>query len=352
MSGLLIEGACKRFGVVQALADVSFRAEPGEFVVLLGPSGSGKTTLLRALAGLEPLDAGRVWLDDTLVEDAGSGVRLPPEARRLGMVFQEYALWPHLSAFENVALPLREQRVPDWKGRAREVMERVGLAQHGGRFPFELSGGQQQRVALARALAGRPRMLLFDEPLSNLDAQLREELRLEIARLTREHGITSVYITHDQAEAFFLADQLGVMRAGRLLQFGPPEGIYTAPATHFVAQFTGALGHLEAELRGSVLSRGPLSIELSGDNLPQGRVRVALRPEALTVHRTPQPGALEATPLHCAYGGGYFQVWLGLSGGERLLAHSPVRLPEGAPVWLTLDPSQVLVFADEAVAGR
>ena len=326
------------------------QACPGALVcarrALLGPSGSGKTTLLRALAGLEPLDAGRIWLGETLVEDAGVGLRQPPEDRRLGMVFQEYVLWPHLSVFENVALPLREQRLAEWKVRTHEVLEQVGLSRHLPRFPFELSGGQQQRVALARALAGRPEVLLFDEPLSNLDAQLRDELRLEIAQLTREHGITSVYITHDQAEAFFLADQLGVMSAGRLVQLAPPEQVYVHPATPFVAQFTGALGHLYAEIRGSVLYCGPLELDLIRTHLPQGPVRIAVRPEALSVHQMPQPQSLKAALLHCAYSGGHFQTWLSLPGGERLLAHSRTRLPESQPLWVTFDPALVLVFPD------
>jgi len=346
MSGIRLEGAVKRFGGVQALNKVSLEVRSGEFAVLLGPSGSGKTTLLRALAGLEALDAGRIWLGDKLVEDPAKGLRLPPEARGLGMVFQDYALWPHLSALENVALPLRERRVPEWKARAREALESVGLDKFHARFPFELSGGQQQRVALARALAGRPRVLLFDEPLSNLDAQLRDELRLEIARLTHEHGITAVYITHDQSEAFFLADRLGVMCAGELVQYAPPERVYTAPATHFVAQFTGALGSLEGEVRGPHLHCGPVKLELSSP-LPQGRIRLALRPDALTVHRQIQPNALEARLLHCAYSGGGFQCWLSLPGGERLLAHTSERLAPMEKVWVTLDPARVLVFALE-----
>jgi ABC-type Fe3+/spermidine/putrescine transport system ATPase subunit len=342
--GIRLEGAQKRFGAVQALAGVDLRVKPGEFVVLLGPSGSGKTTLLRALAGLEPLDAGRIYLGETLVEDANTRLRLPPEARGLGMVFQEYALWPHLSALENISLPLRERKIPEWKARAQDALENVGLTAKAARFPYELSGGQQQRVALARALAARPEVLLFDEPLSNLDAQLRDELRLEIARLTRAHGITAVYITHDQSEAFFLADRLGVMCNGQLVQFDLPENIYAAPATRFVAQFTGALGNLEATVRGSSLSCGSISLELPGSQHAQGTVRLALRPEAIKVHRTAQSQSLEVTLLHCAYSGGHYQCWLELPGGERLLAHSDERLPNLERVWVTFDPTRLLIF--------
>ncbi len=328
MSGIIVEGASKRFGSVKALQDVSFSALPGEFVVLLGPSGSGKTTLLRALAGLEPLDAGTIQLGEKLVEDARSGLRLPSEARGLGMVFQEYALWPHLSTFENVALPLRERRLSDWKARALEALERVGLPAHAARFAYELSGGQQQRVALARALAGRPEVLLFDEPLSNLDAQLREELRLEIARLTREYAITSVYITHDQSEAFFLADRLGVMSAGQLVQFDSAEAVYERPASPFVARFTGAMGGLEGVLEAGTVRFGS-SPNASG-SVP---VEVYLRPEGLEIVLAPAPDALLATVEHAAYVGGRYQCWLALGGG-RVLAWHTQRLKPKDRVWV------------------
>ncbi len=332
-AGLRIVGAQKRFGAVQALADVSLEAAPGEFVVLLGPSGSGKTTLLRSIAGLEPLDAGQIWLGETLLEDAAKKLRLPSEARGLGMVFQEYALWPHLSALENVGLPLRERRVSDWKARAVQTLESVGLHDHAARFPYELSGGQQQRVALARALAGRPQVLLFDEPLSNLDAQLREELRLEIARLTREYGITSVYITHDQSEAFFLADQLGVMSAGCLLQFAAPETIYEAPSTAFVARFTGAMGPIPARRL-----EGQVSLEALGSDL-----EVYLRPEDLTISEQPVPDALEATVEHAAYIGGRYQCWLAAGGGRVLAWHSQ-RLQPQQHVWIAVQRGAMHVF--------
>ena len=346
-----VEGASKRFGAVQALSHVSLEIKAGEFVVLLGPSGSGKTTLLRALAGLEALDAGRIWLEGQLVEDPMLRLSTAPERRNLGMVFQEYALWPHLSVLENVALPLRERRVQGWKARANEALASVGLSSQSARFPFELSGGQQQRVALARALAGRPQVLLFDEPLSNLDAQLRDELRLEIARLTREHGITAVYITHDQAEAFFLADRLGVMRGGELVQFGPPEQIYAAPHSLFVAEFTGALGNLDARVDGTELVLAGLTLNLPAAPAAQGSVRLALRPDALSICPAPTLHTLEARVLHCAYSGSHYQCWLGLPGGRRVLAHSPVRLPSLEPVWLAFDPRRLLIFPAEADAG-
>ncbi len=355
MSDIRIEGAVKQFGQVAALHNVNLHVQGGEFAVLLGPSGSGKTTLLRAIAGLEPLTGGRIWLGDRLVEDAAKGVCLPPEARDLGMVFQEYALWPHLNVFDNVALPLRERRISGWREQTRDALGSVGLGGHAERFPFELSGGQQQRVALARALAGRPRILLFDEPLSNLDAKLRDELRLEIAQLTRQYGTTAVYITHDQSEAFFLADRLGVMNSGRLEQFDRPELVYQAPSTRFVARFTGAAGQLRGQVEDRTLHLAGAELLLPTTPHVQGRAEVSLRPEAISFEAEAGLGTLGATVTHCAYSGAFFQVWLQLAGAapsaQNLLAHSPHRLTPGQQVWITLDPYRLFLFSVEDQEG-
>jgi iron(III) transport system ATP-binding protein len=234
-----IVGATKLFGAKAALSALDLHVEPGSFVVLLGPSGSGKTTLLRCLAGIERLSSGRISISGKLV--AGTNLHLPPERRRLAMVFQDYALWPHMTAARNVLFPLRQMRVPGHEAhrRVHEMLERVGLAHLAERYPMELSGGEQQRVALARALVGGVGLLLFDEPLSNLDADMREQLRLAISTLARDSGATSVYITHDQSEAFSLADSVGVLRDGQLVQWGTPEELYRQPASPFVARFTG-----------------------------------------------------------------------------------------------------------------
>jgi ABC-type Fe3+/spermidine/putrescine transport system ATPase subunit len=234
-----VEGASKLFGTKAALAELDLHVEPGSFVVLLGPSGSGKTTLLRCLAGIERLTGGTISISGNVV--ASPGVHVPPERRRLAMVFQDYALWPHMTALRNVLFPLRQMRVggPEGRRRAHEMLERVGLAHLSERYPNELSGGEQQRVALARALVGGVGLLLFDEPLSNLDADMREQLRLAISTLARDSGATSVYITHDQSEAFSLADRVGVLRDGHLVQWGTPEALYLSPASPFVARFTG-----------------------------------------------------------------------------------------------------------------
>ena len=258
-----------------ALSDVSINVDPGTFLVLLGPSGSGKTTLLRCLAGIEKVSTGTISIGGRVVASglrgpsaagregpsaagrggtaaAGrGGIHIPPDQRDLSMVFQDYALWPHLSAVDNVAFALRRRHLPraECRARAAAMLDRVGLGALASRYPNQLSGGEQQRVALARALIADTGLILCDEPLSNLDADLRERMRVEISTLVREALATTVYITHDQAEAFALADQVGVLENGRLVQQGTPEEIYTEPATPFVARFTGLAGELPARIK-------------------------------------------------------------------------------------------------------
>ncbi|HEY5104819.1 MAG TPA: ABC transporter ATP-binding protein [Acidimicrobiales bacterium] len=238
------------FGEKRALDDVTIDVEPGTFLVLLGPSGSGKTTLLRCVAGIERPSSGTISIEGH--EVAGPKIFVPPERRGLAMVFQDYALWPHLSVRKNVAYPLAKSSLTKEHRNRRcdDLLERVGISHLGGRFPNELSGGEQQRVALARALAAEVGLILFDEPLSNLDADRREQLRIEIATLTREAGATAIYITHDQSEAFALADQIGVLNQGRLIQLDTPEIIYRKPATAFVARFTGIAGEFPVQVLG------------------------------------------------------------------------------------------------------
>jgi ABC-type Fe3+/spermidine/putrescine transport system ATPase subunit len=264
-----IRGLEKSYGRVSVLTDINLQIEPGKFLVLLGPSGSGKSTLLRAIAGIERIDAGSIDLEDSRV--SGGKRHVAPEARELAMVFQDYALWPHLTVQQNVAFALKRRHLngSEVQSRVQRMLERVGLADKGARYPNELSGGQQQRVALARALVADPSLILFDEPLSNLDADLREKLRVEISTLVAESGATAVYITHDQAEAFALADEIAVLDGGRVIQRGKPEQIYRSPATQFVAQFTGLAGRF----CGTVIAR-------TGDH-----VRVAIGEHAVTARK-------------------------------------------------------------------
>ncbi|MGI9185306.1 MAG: ABC transporter ATP-binding protein [Solirubrobacteraceae bacterium] len=243
-----------------ALNDVSLTVPRGQFLVLLGPSGSGKSTLIRCLAGIDRPSAGTISIAGAVVADHYRQV--PPERRDLAMVFQDFALWPHMTVGENVAFALRRRALSTAEGRSRAaaMLDRMGLglAAYGKRYPHELSGGEQQRVALARALVAKPALLLFDEPLSSLDANLRERLRIEIDTLVRDQGATAVYITHDQREAVALGDQVGILERGRLVQLGRPEMIYGAPATAFAARFTGLSGTFDGRLMGPVPGDGEL----------------------------------------------------------------------------------------------
>jgi iron(III) transport system ATP-binding protein len=285
-------GLRKHYGAIEALAGVDIDIEAGKFMVLLGPSGSGKSTLLRGIAGIERFDSGTVRFGTDIVSDDRK--HSPSERRELSMVFQDYALWPHMTVSQNVGYALRRRHLDAVTARRRvaEILERVGLEAKAGSYPGELSGGQQQRVALARALVGQPSLLLFDEPLSNLDADLRERLRVEIATLTRESGATALYITHDQAEAFALADEIGVLRAGRIEQRGTPEEIFRRPATAFVARFTGIGGSFEGIAVGE---RGGLARVRIGDHelscteadgvRAGGKIELLIRPTATRLER-------------------------------------------------------------------
>src|SRR6185295_1027559 len=236
-----VEEVSKRFGTVAAVDRVSLVVPDGRLVILLGPSGCGKTTTLRMIAGLEQNDAGRISIGERVVSDAARGLFVAPERREIGMVFQSYAIWPHMTVFANVAYPLEVRRRPSAEVRER-VLDTLRLMQMEhltGRPATALSGGQQQRVAIARALVFRPRVLLMDEPLSNLDAQLREQMRLEIRALQQRLGITTIYVTHDQEEAMVLSDEIAVMHEGRVLQRADPQTIYTRPANRTVAAFVG-----------------------------------------------------------------------------------------------------------------
>ncbi|MHB1534084.1 MAG: ABC transporter ATP-binding protein [Acidimicrobiales bacterium] len=361
------EGVGKRFGTTEALAEVDLDIPAGSFTVLLGPSGSGKSTLLRCLAGIERLGAGRVYIGDQLV--SADGLHVPPERRRLAMVFQDYALWPHMTVAQNVAFALRRRShtLGERRRDLHDALDKVGLVGLAGRYPTELSGGEQQRVALARALVGRPSLLLFDEPLSNLDADLRERLRLEISKLTRDIGATAVYITHDQGEAFALADQIGVLSAGRLAQVGSPEEIYQYPATPFVARFTGLAG----ELSGIVVAEdgaGGVTIAVEGgticaraggtDALVRGDpVRLLLRGAPLRLVDDPAvsgvpgtravPGVLEGRVIDVAFLGRGYNHTVELTGAARLLGiFDGERRARGAQVGVRTDASGAVAFRE------
>jgi iron(III) transport system ATP-binding protein len=257
---ITVRGLSKAFqvdrGEVRALRDVSFEVEDGEFFTLVGPSGSGKSTAIRCVAGLEVPDSGEISIANHVVYSSESGVDVPTERRSIGMVFQSYAIWPHLNVFDNVAFPLRQMRPrPDHAEIERRVKQALGVVRLGGfeqRPATQLSGGQQQRVALARALVREPQVLLLDEPLSNLDAKLREQMRWEVRELTRHLGITTLYVTHDQVEALSMSDRLGVIADGALVEVGSPLALYLRPRSLIVAQFLGGAN----VLAGTVVEAG------------------------------------------------------------------------------------------------
>lgn len=283
----------KRFGEVSALKGVDLEIEPGELFFLLGPSGCGKTTLLRCLAGFYVPDAGRILFEDQDV------TRIAPHKRNTGMMFQSYALWPHLTVSENVAFGLKQRGVPkrELKERVAQALKSVRMEEYASRKPNQLSGGQQQRIALARSLVIRPQCLFLDEPLSNLDAKLRLEMRQEIRRVCKEYDLTTIYVTHDQKEALSIADRMAVLENGNILQIGSPSEVYKRPKTRFVADFIGETNFLEGQVvrsgAGNILVDTRIG-QLSGvagdfeDEISEGQaVTVSIRPECIKLDTYP-----------------------------------------------------------------
>ena len=357
-----IKTVSKAYGGTNVLEGIDLTIEAGEFAVLLGPSGSGKSTLLRLVGGLEKIDAGEIRFDGKLI--ASPKVHTPPDRRDLSMVFQDFALWPHMNALENVSFAL-ERYEKDSKVRRRqsgEMLERVGLASKAARFPSNLSGGEQQRLSLARALVARPSLILFDEPLSSLDADLKERLRIEISELTRQVGSGALYITHDQSEAFALADRVALLNDGKLIQVDKPEVIYRSPATPFVAHFTGIAGELEGEIidwcddasvivatrAGTVVAKRCGSIDAHSKY-----VRIMLRGSAAKINKSTNggDGTLNGRVVDVAFRGRGYDHVIEVSGGTRLVgifAHD--RWERDDLVHLTLNADQTLAFpSDDAV---
>jgi ABC-type Fe3+/spermidine/putrescine transport system ATPase subunit len=359
---LELRNIARNFGDVKAVDDVSLTIHPGEVFTLLGPSGCGKSTTLRIVAGLEELDGGEVCLAGRVVASGNHerAFSLPPDKRDLGMVFQSYAIWPHMTVFDNVAFPLQLRNVPRpvIRDRVERVLDLVGLQNLGGRAATDLSGGQQQRVALARAIVYEPKLLLLDEPLSNLDAKLREHMRVELRALQRRLGIAVLFVTHDQAEAMVLSDRIGVMRAGRIEQVGSPIALYEQPATPFVRDFLGRVLTLEIlkssadACRAEVPDEPGVIFELPIGTTPSsgGRLVLAFRPEDVRVEAVTSeslgPNRLPATIESVAYLGERIEYEVRTSGGRSLVVFGSRRDRHaiGAAVSLRVDTSEVTVW--------
>ncbi|HXF82099.1 MAG TPA: ABC transporter ATP-binding protein [bacterium] len=344
-----LQRVTKRFGPIVAVDDVTLEVPAGWLVTLLGPSGCGKTTTLRIVAGLEHPTSGRVYIGD---EDV---TPLPASSRSVTMVFQSYALFPHLTVFENVAYGLRIARIPEDALRAQvaAALELVGLPQVGERYPAQLSGGQQQRVALARALVMKPRVLLFDEPLSNLDAKLRKRVRAEIRELQRRLGITSIYVTHDQAEALALSDVIVVMNQGRIEQVGSPVDLYRRPATRFVADFIGEANLLPGRYAEGTVTVGPYTFPFRQDGVRPGPVTVVARPETVQVE-TAGPG-LPGTVRTAFFMGTTIDYLIETPVGEVSASEAPRArgmLPVGSAVRLQFSEAGLYLLVEDGRQER
>jgi len=362
-----IEHLSKNFGAETAVKDFNLSVAEGEFVTLLGPSGCGKTTTLRCIVGLERPDGGEIRIGGDTVASAERGIYLNPEDRDLGMVFQSYAVWPHMTVFENVAYGLRVRRVAaaELKRMTMHALELVDLAHLADRYATKLSGGQRQRVALARAIVYKPKVVLFDEPLSNLDAKLREQMRIEIVRLQREVGITSIFVTHDQSEALVMSDRIVVMDKAVIQQIGDPQEIYASPVNAFVANFIGVTSLLE----GTLIQRGgdvcdleipsgnghaPLRLQATGGAgaATGDRLILSLRPEDLSLHLTEPQGTslgnvMEGEVIDTIYLGSF------LEGRVRVGSHEIgiqidhyENLTPGQKVYLSFRPEHGLCLTE------
>jgi len=330
MSGVYLNSVTKIYGSVQAVADLSLSIPAGQFVTLLGPSGSGKTTTMRMIAGLERPDKGTISIGGKLM--SGDRSFVPTHRRRLGMVFQSYAVWPHMTVRENVAFPLQQQGIPrsEQAVRVQAMLERVNLGSLGERYPSQLSGGQQQRVSLARALVAEPNVILFDEPLSNLDAQLRDAMRALLADLHFSSGKTFVYVTHDQVEAMTLSDQVFLMDHGRLVQSGSPDDLYERPASQFVAEFIGhanvlKLSHHDSASGTVRLENGVVLRVASITRKPVDSILVVRPHDLRFVEDSTEPNSVEADVTYASYLGDRTRYTVEVGKGAKVTVETPGR---------------------------
>jgi iron(III) transport system ATP-binding protein len=349
----------KRFGETVALDNVNLNVNKHEIIAIIGPSGCGKTTLLRCIAGLERPDRGRIIMDGDTVFDSDKGIFVPPDKRGIGMVFQIFAVWPHMTVFENIAYPLKLRKMPkdEIERRVKEVIELVNLQGLENRYPHQLSGGQQQRISLGRALVMQPKVILFDEPMSNLDAKLAEKLKIDIRILVKNLKITAVYVTHDQLEALTVADRIAVMRNGRILEIGPSLDIYKKPKNTFTAEFVG----VSNKIRGKVVKFMNSYIEIETqlgklvcdppyiDVKPNEEVVMYIRASDIDIYPYPGPAekrnAFEGRIKSRSFTGDSFIYIVEVNGAElRVHAPADIDIEESTKVVLVFDPSKVIVL--------
>jgi len=359
MAFIEIKNLFKRFKNVVAVNHIQLEVKKGEMLTLLGPSGCGKTTTLRCIAGLEKPEEGDIVIDGKPMLSEGF---VHPSKRGIGMVFQNYAVWPHMKVYKNIVYGLRIQRIPrqSIQERARQVLGLVGLNGLEERYPGQLSGGQQQRVALARALVSNPKVLLLDEPLSNLDAKLREKMRFEIKSLVRRMGITSVYVTHDQAEAMVISDRVAVMDSGNVVQIGTAQEIYERPANRFVADFIGTMNFMSGEVvkvlrdTDAVYVRTEFSEKMlcktpdTTATTPGKKVYASIRPEDVEVFTEPPQASenlFKGTIVHKAYLGNFLYFFVSID-GTMIRVQVPHHVPqeEGQELYLFLNPQKCMIL--------
>jgi len=351
---IIIKNLTKRFGNVIAVSHVSLTIEPGTFLTILGPSGCGKTTLLRCVAGLEDPDEGEIYIGDKLVFSHQQGIYLPAGQRDLGLVFQNYALWPHMTVYKNMTFSLEIQRLPkaEIQRRVADSLAEVKMEGYADRYPRELSGGQQQRIALARMLAYRPKVFLMDEPLSNLDARLRMDMRAELKRLHHISAATTIYVTHDQMEALTMSSEITVMRYGILQQLDTPDRVYHYPANLFVADF---IGNPKVNLLEGVVDDGGNSVDLGKFKIninthnATGQVVVAVRPEDIAISTEPVPGAVEFTAYSVLPSGADSTIVARLGDTEitvKVMGSSKIKMDD--KIWLKFDPQTSNLYDKES----
>src|SRR5438552_1017635 len=358
MPGVAIKSLTKRYGDVAAVEDLSLDVKPGELVSLLGPSGCGKTTTLRLVAGFLPPEAGEIWVGERCLSSPKSVV--PPERRRMAMIFQSYALWPHMTVAQNVAYGLRFKRTLARAEREKKVSTMLAVVQLAGyeaRYPGELSGGQQQRVAVARALVVEPEILLLDEPLSNLDANLREEMRFEIRRLHEQFAITTLYVTHDQAEAMVISDRVAVLQEGRVAQIGTAEELFLKPRTRFVAEFVGKTNLVDGmAVKPDAVAHGPFTLRVaSGRLVPGAHVALSIRPHQIelvapTAVKDQSANYLRGVIQRASFLGETVDYQVAVAEGDlvlRVAAPAITRLRPGEAVTLRIDQGACVVLADD-----